>query len=190
MDNVQDEKIHVQQVLSGDRKAFERLVRQYEALVLHIVNPMIGNLADREDLCQEIFIKVYHHLNGFEFRSRLSTWIGTIACNACINFLQKKRNVPVGDLFRGSETVLENLSNDLPPNPEDLLIKKQEASFLTTAIEQLPGVQKTVLLLFHHDDLSLEEIAQILGIPVNTVKSHLFRARKSLKSILSRISTS
>lgn len=186
MDNVQDEKILVQQVLSGDRKAFERLVRQYEALVLHIVNPMIGNLADREDLCQEIFIKVYQHLNGLEFRSRLSTWIGTIAWNACVNFLQKKRNVAVADLFATDETP----SSGSPPTPEDLLIKKQEAKFLTSAIEQLPVVQKTVLLLFHHDDLSLEEIAQILGIPVNTVKSHLFRARKNLKTILTKISAS
>jgi RNA polymerase sigma-70 factor (ECF subfamily) len=186
MGNAQDEKKLVQQVLSGDRKAFERLVRQYEALVLHIVNPMIGNLADREDLCQEVFIKVYQCLNGFEFRSRLSTWIGTIAWNACVNFLQKKRDVPVGDLFAADET----LSADSPPTPEDLLIKKQEAKHLTAAIEQLPAVQKTVLLLFHHDDLSLDEIAQILSIPVNTVKSHLFRARKNLKAILTNISAS
>lgn len=186
MGNVQDEKMLVQQVLSGNRKAFERLVRQYEALVLHIVNPMIGNTADREDLCQEVFIKVYQRLPGFEFRSRLSTWIGTVAWNACVNFLQKKRPLAVGDLFAADETP----STDSPPTPEDLLIKKQEAKHLTAAIEQLPVVQKTVLLLFHHDDLSLEEIAQILGIPVNTVKSHLFRARKNLKAILTKISTS
>lgn len=183
MGNALDEKILVQQVLSGDRKAFERLVRQYERLVLHIVNPMIGNTADREDLCQEIFIKVYQRLHGFEFRSRLSTWIGTIAWNACVNFLQKKRPLTVGDLFAADET----LSPDSPPTPEDLLIKKQEAKHLTAAIEQLPVAQKTVLLLFHHDDLGLEEIAQILGIPVNTVKSHLFRARKNLKAILTKI---
>ena len=190
MGNVRDEKILVHLVLSGDRRAFERLVKQYEALVLHIVNPMIANPADRADLCQEIFIKVYQRLHGFEFRSRLSTWIGTIAFNACVNFLQKKRDVPAGDLFGEGETALENLPTGSPPNPEDLLIKKEEAKHLTTAIEQLPVVQKTVLLLFHHDDLSLEEIAQILGIPVNTVKSHLFRARKNLKAILTKISTS
>lgn len=187
MGNAQEEKILVQQVLSGDRKAFERLVRNYEALVLHIVNPLVGNHPDREDLCQEIFIKVYQRLQGFEFRSRLSTWIGTIAFNACVNFLQKKRNVPVGDLFGADETALENLSADSPPTPEDMLIKKQEAKHLTAAIGQLPAAQKTALLLFHHDDMSLDEIAQILGVPVNTVKSHLYRARKNLKTILTNI---
>lgn len=135
MGNVRDEKILVHLVLSGDRRAFERLVKQYEALVLHIVNPMIANPADRADLCQEIFIKVYQRLHGFEFRSRLSTWIGTIAFNACVNFLQKKRDVPAGDLFGEGETALENLPTGSPPNPEDLLIKKEEAKHLTTAIE-------------------------------------------------------
>lgn len=185
-----DEKILVQQVLSGDRKAFEQLVKQYQALVLHIVNGMIGNRTDREDICQEIFIKIYQSLPGFEFRSRLSTWIGTITWNTCVHFLRKKRDMLPGDLFTEEEMTLKNSSADLQPSPEDLMIKKQEARYLTEAIEQLPGLQQTVLLLFHHDGLSIEEIAQIQGFPVNTVKSHLFRARKNLKAILIKISTS
>lgn len=186
-----DEKFFVRQVLSGNRNAFEQLVRQYEGLVLHIVTPLIGVSADREDICQDVFIKVYEKLNTFQFKSKLSTWIGNIAYNTSMNFLQKKKNILVGDLFPKSnelnETIFfEQISNGATISPEDILITKDDVDVLVAAIDKLPSLQKAVLLLFHQDDLSLDEIGNIMEMPVNTVKSHLFRARKSLKEILTK----
>jgi RNA polymerase sigma-70 factor (ECF subfamily) len=94
-----NEPLLVKQVLSGNRKAFEGLVRQYEGLVLHIVTPLIGVNEDREDICQDIFTNVYEKLVTFQFKSKLSTWIGNIAYNTSINFLKKKKHILLNDLF-------------------------------------------------------------------------------------------
>ena len=98
MQKVQDEKHLVSEVLSGNRKAFVQLIRQYEGLVLHIVTPLIGVNEDREDICQDVFIKVYEKLDTFQFKSKLSTWIGNIAYNSSINHLQKKKNILLSNI--------------------------------------------------------------------------------------------
>lgn len=189
-----DDKFLVKQVLSGNRKAFEQLVRQYEGLVLNIVTPLARIEADREDICQDVFVKVFEKLNTFEFRSKLSTWIGNIAYNTSISFLQKKRNIPLAGLFHGrsapyGKNVADTFEEDFKGpglNPEQAIIRREELDGLFEAIDSLPEMQKTVLLLFYQDDLSLDEISQILEAPVNTVKSHLFRARKCLREKLSK----
>lgn len=180
-----DEKYVVKKVLAGNKQAFVALIRQYEKLVLHIVSPLIGTGIDREDVCQEVFLKVYQNLSSFQFKSALGTWIGRIAYNTSINFLQKNRNILLSDLISGEgETeFLENIEGD-SKNPEEIVIKKDDAHRLRQAIDKLPEIQKTVLLLFYQDELSLEEIGNIMEMPVNTLKSHLFRARKSLKERL------
>ena len=193
MQNQYEEKTLVQEVLSGNEKAFIKLIQQYESLVLHIVTPLIGSNADREDICQDIFIKVYENLGGFQHKSRLSTWIGNIAYNISINFLRKKKNILwsefLADRDRKEETENEefpaSISVNSDPNPEEILIDRQELSRLQKAVERLPPLQKTILVLFHQDEQSLDEISGMLELPVNTVKSHLFRTRKLLKKILS-----
>jgi RNA polymerase sigma-70 factor (ECF subfamily) len=179
-----DENSLVRKVLSGDKQAFVNLVRQYEGLVLHIVSPLVGTGEDREDICQEVFLKVYQKLNSFQFKSALGTWIGRIAYNTSINFLQKKRSVLFGDLIPAEDE--ENFIESNSDNPEEIVIKKDDAARLKQAIDKLPEIQRAILLLFHQDELSLDEISQIMEMPVNTVKSHLFRARKFLRELLSQ----
>ena len=180
-----EERWLVEQVLSGNRKAIGHLVTQYERLVLHIVTPLIGVNEDREDLCQDIFLKVFEKLHTFEFRSKLSTWIGNIAYNSSINFIKKKRNILFSELALDHDDDISAASTMINEDPGQLMIAKEQLSFLQQAIEQLPPVQRTIILLFHYHDLSLDEISAITGDPVNTVKSHLFRARKKLKEKLS-----
>jgi RNA polymerase sigma-70 factor (ECF subfamily) len=184
-----DEKALVAKVLLKDRAAVEQLIRQYEGLVIHIVVPLIKNPEDREDICQDDFLKVYEKLHTFQFRSKLSTWIGNIAFNTAINFLKKKRNKLLEDVFKSynendSAAYEIYISRDETQNPENLLIQKEEMKRLKTAVARLSGIQRTILLLFHQDELSLEEISLIVEMPVNTVKSHLFRARTGLKEML------
>ena len=186
-----DERELVSNVIAGNRKSFELLVRQYQNLVLHIVTPLIGINADREDISQDVFIKVYEKLNQFEFKSSLATWIGRIAYNTSLSFLQKKRNVLIADLISKSESDTEgNVESihpewkDAEPDPEEVLVRREEIQLVRKSVDRLPELQKTILLLFHQDEMSLEEIQQVMDIPVNTIKSHLFRARKSLKQML------
>jgi RNA polymerase sigma-70 factor (ECF subfamily) len=176
----------VRSVLLKERAAFESLIRQYEGLVIHIVASLIRNENDREDICQDVFLKVYEKLWTFQFRSKLSTWIGNIAYNTSINFLQKKKDFLLDDIFRSEiDDGLDDLMNKSETlTPEKLMIKKEESKLLKAAVDKLSGIQKTLLLLFHQDEISLEEISTIVEIPVNTVKSHLFRARFHLKEML------
>lgn len=184
-----DEKVLVKAVLLKDKTAFEKLIRQYEGLVIHIVVPLIDNQDDRDDLCQDIFFKVYEKLHTFEFRSKLSTWIGNIAYNTSINFLQKKRNILLDDILNlnwdnDSNSYGGMTEETLIQDPQRILIIKEEKELLQAAVDRLPAVQKALILLFHQDELALDEISTIMNIPVNTVKSHLFRARAALKGML------
>jgi RNA polymerase sigma factor (sigma-70 family) len=184
-----DEKELVKSVLSKDKAAFKQLIRQYEGLVIHIVVPLIDNQSDRDDICQDVFLKVYEKLHTFQFKSKLSTWIGNIAYNTSINLLQKKRNVLLDDIFslnRDSESDSHGqMSAEVSgQDPEAILIITEEKKLLQAAVDRLPAIQKTLILLFHQDELPLDEIGAMMNMPVNTVKSHLFRARATLKGML------
>lgn len=191
MKSFPDEPSLVAAVLRSDRGAFKELVRAYEGLVLHIVTPLIKDEHDRADISQDVFLKVYEKLHTFRFHSRLSTWIGNIAYNTSINFLKKKKAVFLEDLLNPRDDGETQVSHSIIPNattpaPDHQLLQKQDVALLQQAINTLAPLQKTVLLLFHQDELTLDEIAAITEIPLNTIKSHLFRARKALKEMLIR----
>ncbi len=185
-----NERDLVSEVLSGNRKVFVRLIKQYEGLVLHIVTPLIGINEDREDICQDVFIKVYEKLRTFQFNSKLSTWIGNIAYNTSINYLQKKKNILLGNITSQENELYplesENIEMD---NPEKMFIRHEDMEQLNKSINMLTELQKIILLLFYQDEMSLDEIGIVMGMPLNTVKSHLFRAKKSLKEIMNKIGT-
>ena len=187
--NQTDEKQLIDSVLRKDRSAFEKLVRQYEGLVLHIVSPMIKDRGTREDISQDVFIRVFEKLHTFQYRSKLSTWIGQIAFNTSINYLKKRKDILLLDNTDMINTEVSNPNGSMAhpvdkSSPETIFIGNESRRQLEAVINKLPTVQKTILLLFHQDEQSLEEISLICDMPVNTVKSHLFRARRNLKEIL------
>ena len=177
----------VQAVLRGEREAFRTIVTNNERLVTHIVFRMVKQTHDREDLCQEVFLKVYDKLNTFRFGSKLSTWIGSIAFNTCINFLRKKKLVL---LDSDNEQDEENpqfpaQQKDTSLRPDELLVNKERNKLLWKYVDELPPIQQTMISLFHRQELSLDEIATIMDMPMGTVKSYLHRARQSLRNKLS-----
>ena len=182
-----DEKILVEKILLGNKRAFKILVNKYEGLVRHITFPIIKNKDDCADVCQEVFLKIYTKLNSFEFRSKLSTWIGNITYNTCINYLQKKKGILIDDYLNNEEYgnfEMNRFQIKDELTPDDILINKEVLQDLDNAINSLSPIQKNVIMLFHQDDFSLQEISQILELPINTIKSHLYRARMKLKEIL------
>jgi len=181
----------VQKVLRGEHHAFGTIIRNTEALVAQIVFKMIPHAEDRKDLVQDIYLKAFHKLSGFKFQSKLSTWIATITYNTCLSWLQKKKLVLPSELHREEdvqETTLERLHHQATGLRSDgadgPLIQKELISILQTEIDQLPLIYRTLVTLYHQEDLSYEEMAQITGLPEGTVKSYLFRARKKLKETL------
>lgn len=172
----------VEKVLSGDTNAFGDIIKQTEKLVAQIVFKMINNAEDRKDIAQDVYVKAFQKLSTFRFQSKLSTWIGQIAYNSCLNYLEKKKLMLRGDFFDIDD-------KDEPADKEifktDLSIfEKERSAMITAAIEKLSPVYKTLITLYHHEELSYEEIGQITGLPGGTVKNYLFRARKALREML------
>ena len=180
-----DERGLVGRVLDGNVDAFEHLIDKYKALVVHIVYRMVANREDREDICQEVFMKIYRNLAGFRFESKLSTWIARVAYNTCMNHLDKKREILVDEVRPDPET-LDCLSGDTD-RPDEVAEDLDVSLRLRAEIEKLPATYRTILTLYHLEEMSYNEIGEIMDVPEGTVKSHLFRARKHLRArLLSR----
>ena len=164
-----DDRALVSRVLGGDMQAFRALIKKHERLVAHMVGRLVKQEEDREELCQDVFMKVYEKLREFQFQSQLSTWVATIAYRHAINHLRKKK-VEIAELPE-NEIVAEE--NDV----EEADIQ----THLIKLIETLPPQYKIVLTLYHLEQKNYNEIGEITQMPEGTVKSYLFRARQLLK---------
>ena len=177
---MQNEEEIISRILGGDLNSFRLLVKQYERLVICMVNRVIQQQEDEEDVCQEVFIKVYKNLASFKFQSRLSTWIAQIAYSTALNHLKK---------ISGKKGLTSDISNfenyhQATDNPESILLKKNASLFIQNEISKLPVQYRTVITLYHLNEMSYHEIEEITGMPEGTVKNYLFRARKLLKDNL------
>ena len=179
----------VDKVLRGDTKVFEIIIKNTKGLVAQIVFKMVYNPEDRKDLAQDVFLKAFKDLSGFRFQSKLSTWIGQITYNTCLNYLEKKKLVLINDDENDTheeslETINKTINRDLVNVTESLILKKELSEILKCEIEMLSPIYKTLITLYHNEELTYEEIAQITKLPEGTVKNYLFRARKVLKERL------
>jgi RNA polymerase sigma factor (sigma-70 family) len=174
----------VQQILAGNENAFRYLVANHQRLVLHIVGRVVKQQEDVEDICQEVFLKVFRKIKKFRGESRLSTWIATIAYNTSISHIRGKAR-------KQEELVDEEARLDLGKTDEWQVqgtVEKEEAKkILLQLIEKLPVQYRTVLTLFHLEEFSYKEVEEITGMPEGTIKSYLSRARKLLKDKLEKV---
>ena len=188
--NLTDRQL-VDRVLSGDTNAFGSVVKNTERMVAQIVFKMIPTPEDRKDLAQDIYLKAFKKLGSFKFGSKLSTWIAQIGYNTCLDYLRKKKFVLPGNIYEEAETaydMTDMISNKFPGSSEmeayNFMLQKDLSVILKTEIEKLSPVYKMMITLYHNEELSYDEIGQITGMPPGTVKSYLFRARKTLKDSL------
>jgi len=178
----------VNRVLKGDTQVFAIIIKNTEGLVAQIVLKLLKNPRDRKDIAQDIYLSAYKNLPGFKFQSKLSTWIGKIAFNTCYNFLEKKKLILPNDNpseFENGNSPLELAANkliDLSYNEsENIIFRSELAEIVQSAIEVLSPLYRSLITLFHYQDMSYEEIAEITSLPIGTVKNYLFRARKAMK---------
>ncbi len=158
--------------------AFSFLVNQHQKLVVHITGRLIQRQDELEDICQEVFMKVYQNLGKYRNECKLSTWIATIAYNTSINYLRKFKK---GDEVNPDDSaVLRNLTDIETSDYERADLHR----YIREQIELLPVNYRTVLTLYHLEEFSYQEIEQITGMPEGTVKSYLFRAKAILKEKL------
>lgn len=172
----------VEAALTGDEKAFAKLMSRYKDAIYFMLLKMVNNKNDAEDLTIEAFGKAFKNLHQYSPSYAFSTWLFKIATNNCIDFLRKRRGV-----YISIENNLENGDNDTPiklrsndPNPEEKLIRIQKAILMRKIVHNLKPRYRTLVELRYFREFSYDEIAKELNLPLGTVKAQLFRARDML----------
>src|SRR5688572_19053079 len=163
----------------GETEAFGELVRRYQAAVFNVCYRLMGERREAEDMAQEAFIRAYARLETFDLERPFAPWIRRVAANLCLNRLSSLPAVQ-------AEVDEERDQGDPGQRPEAVYDEHERQKLLRSALAALPAHYCAVLELRHYQELSYEEIAQTLQLPLSDVKSHLFRARKLLAEKLRR----
>lgn len=179
----EEEKALVGRVRAGDERATRDLVDLHKDRLFAFIWRIIRNHHDAEEVCQDAFLKAFASLASFSTEYRFSTWLFTIAYRVCLNQMRRKRPL-TGELDFES---LERCT-DAPDSPEAAVVQTEEAQQLKqvvwSAVDELSTPQRVAVLLFYRYSQSCQDIAQVLELPVATVKSHLHRARARLRGTL------
>ncbi len=168
-------------VLANTPGAFERLVREYQGLCWHIVDRMLRHPEDTRELCQEVFLRIHRTLHQYRGDSALKSWIAQVAWSMAVRHLERRR-IPIVEA-EGEGLPLEELVGD-GFDLEAAASDQERARYLHLAIEALPPLQRTLLALYHLEEMPIAGIAGITGLAEGTIKSHLFRARRRLRDLL------
>jgi RNA polymerase sigma-70 factor (ECF subfamily) len=161
--------------LAGRGEAFGTLVERYERAVYHLAYRTLRDVEEAKDATQEAFFKAYRALRTFRPGAKFSTWIFTITYHACCDRLARRKH------YTGEE--LPDRA-DPAAGPQERAESADEARRLRAAIDALPEKYRTVITLFHLQNKQYEEIAEVLALPLGTVKTHLFRAKDLLRKAL------
>ena len=171
----------VASAVAGGEGSFEELVRRYQRPIAAYVYRMVGNYESALDLTQEIFIKVYNSLSRYRSEFKFSTWIYKIAHNSAVDHLRRTAtreqsliNGPEDDQF---ELPLESSR----PSPEQESERKERRIEIESVVRGLPANYRELVILRHSQDLTYEEIVEVTGLPLGTVKNRLFRAREMMR---------
>jgi RNA polymerase sigma factor (sigma-70 family) len=176
-----NEREMVTRAARGDADAFRALVAAYQRLVGHVVFRMVRDQAEREDVCQDVFVRVYRKLKSFRFESKLSTWIARVAYRECLNHLEKKRMPLIEDV--APEEAVADTARVLT-TPADEAEARELRAFVRERVETLPLAYRTAITLHYLEDMSIAEISEVMEVPAGTVKSHLHRGRALLRQQL------
>ncbi|HYV51146.1 MAG TPA: sigma-70 family RNA polymerase sigma factor [Dongiaceae bacterium] len=185
-ESVEDREL-VRRCLEGDQDAYRELLARYEHAVFGLVRRMIADPEEARDLAQETFIRTFRNLKQFDPERKFSSWIFRIANNLCIDHY-RRRKLDTVPLFRHSEGEAEE-TWDLPDteaDPAEEFSDRELSRRLMAAVEALPPAYRVVLILRHQEDRAYEEIADILELPLGTVKARIHRAHRLLKEKLTR----
>ncbi|MCL2608372.1 MAG: sigma-70 family RNA polymerase sigma factor [Treponema sp.] len=179
------DSVIVRQVLGGEKNLFRLLVRRYESYVYGMGMAFFHNVEDARDFVQEVFLKTYRNLSGFEGRSRFSTWLYKIAYNTALNGVNRRKEYR--SLAEDSEEIDPERNNPNGSSPEQQLLRKAAKEAVLASLEDLPERYRICIDMFFFFERSYQEIEAITGFPVNTIKSHVFRAKKLLRESLEGI---
>ena len=184
-----EDYILVQAAIGGDQRAFSTLLNRYRSSVYNHLLKMVRNPDDAEDLTLEAFGKAFNKLSTYAPHFAFSTWLFKIAVNNCIDHIRKKRLhfLSIDQPFEpGGEKDFTGTIRTFARNPEEEVIRKQKLQMVKRSIKDLSHKYRLMIELRYYEELSYEEIANELQIPLGTVKAQLFRAKEMLFGIMQK----
>ena len=181
MGEILDQEL-VERVQQGDKRAFDLLVRKYQAKVASLVSRYVYDFAEIEDVVQEVFIKAYRALDRFRGDSAFYTWLYRIAVNTAKNHLVATSRRPPGQDVDAEDVVNTEVGRKLheQDSPERNMMTRQIADVLQRTLEALPEDLREAIVLRELEGMSYEQIAEVMDCPIGTVRSRIFRAREAI----------
>lgn len=167
--------------IGGDRDSFDQLVQRWERQIFALAYRTLGREDDARDVCQETFLRAYRALPGFKGEAKFSSWIYRIAVNLCRDWMRKQRRTPVVQVPEGMD--LADLAAERGPveSIETLVARRQLSNKVAVAMRTLPDEQRTAILLKEFHGLTFQEIAEMQGCPLSTVKTRLYQGLTVLR---------
>ncbi len=185
-----EEKLLIERCQQDDRAAFDELVRKYEKRVYNLAYRLSGHYDDANDISVDAFVRVFQALKMFRGDANFSTWLFRIVTNVYLDRRKRTRNkqhVSLEEYIELEENSVARQIEDPGPVPGEIVETNERNRLLQGAVRDLPHDQRTMILLYHTEGLSYEEIATVLDLPIGTVKSRLNRARLKLRDKLGPI---
>ena len=186
--NVDPDAVLMLRVKRGDRAAFEALVEKYKQPVMNLVYRTVADATEAQDLAQNVFVQVFKSAHRYRPTAKFSTWLFTIARNLCLNELRRRTRHPAESLDaphpENADQPLRQFEDPRTFSPPDALLRSELEQKIELALAALPENQRTAILLFRNQELSYEQIAQVLRCSVSATKSLIHRGRETLKQRL------
>jgi len=179
----------IKQVLKGDQNAYADIVNLYQHKLYQICYRMLGNKQEAEDIAQEAFVRAYINLHSYDQKRKFSTWIYRIATNLCIDRIRKKKPDYYLDAEVAGTDGLDMYSQIAADEklPEDVVAQMELQERIQYEISRLPDKYRSVIVLKYIEELSLQEISEILDMPLGTVKTRIHRGREALRKQLNNL---
>jgi RNA polymerase sigma-70 factor, ECF subfamily len=184
-----DEEL-VARSIGGDANSFNELIKRWERPIYALAYRQIGREEDARDVCQETFLRAYRALNGFRGQAKFSSWLYRIALNLCRDWLRRERRTPVVTVSEDVDLI--ELASKLEPSEsvEDRVARHDLSRAVERAMAVLPEEQRTAILLKEYHGLTFQEIADLVGCPLSTVKTRLYQGLAVLRRELARTGVS
>lgn len=174
-----EEQLWIQQVLAGDKEAYSHIINKYKNQLYATVLRMTRNPQDAQDFVQDAFIKVYRNLDKYKADGPFASWLYRVAINHCMDAFRKKQYSTVQ-----VEIDEEKVVN--PNHPEIIFLKNEKSRQLERLVATLPNDERLIILLRYVNEVTYEEISEIMDIPISTVRNKLHRAKKKMRETVKR----
>lgn len=189
MSSMYEDKELVKKTLNGDRKAFEMIIEKYQQPLVNYIGRMVGERELAHDFTQEIFIKIFYSLSSYQSQYKFSTWLYKIASNSVIDYWRKKKidAFSIDQQFESEKTraPIQIASNELPVAKKYELGEIREK--IELALEEMPPALRELFVWRHVNEFSYEEMAEIKGLPVGTIKNRVYQAKEMIRKIVGRL---